>query len=77
MSVKVLTEVIYVMAGAARLESYPNQSLGRHLCRNLVILNFVRAHLVFIGQPAKAHVQYRIGAIAREATTSIGLFSKI
>jgi hypothetical protein len=45
--------------------------------RNLVILNFVRAHLVFVGQPAKTHLQNRVRAVVREATTSVGLFSKV
>jgi hypothetical protein len=49
----------------------------RALCRNLVILDFVRAHLVFVGQPAKTHLQNRVGAVAREATTSVGLVSKV
>jgi hypothetical protein len=44
---------------------------------NLLMLKLVRAHLVFVGQPAQAHLQNRVSAVASEATASVGLFSKI
>jgi hypothetical protein len=43
---------------------------------DLVILKLIRAHLVFVGQSAQAHLQDRISAVASEAAASVGLFSK-
>jgi hypothetical protein len=82
MSAMVVAET-YVTAGPARLSDRREAATRRSIARigphgrNLVILNFVRAHLVFVGQPAKTHLQNRIRAVVREATTSVGLFSKV
>jgi hypothetical protein len=62
------------IAGLGRIRSIAG--LGR-LGGNLLILKLVRAHLVFVGQPAQAHLQDSVGAVASEATASVGLFSKI
>jgi hypothetical protein len=44
---------------------------------NLLILKFVRQHLVFVSLPAEPLLQIAVGAFASEAAACVGLFSKM
>jgi hypothetical protein len=44
---------------------------------NLLILKFVRKHLVFVSLPAEPLLQITVCAFAGEAAASVGLFSKM
>ena len=43
---------------------------------NLVVFEFVGYRLIFVGHPAQAHLQSRVGAIASEPAAFVRLFSK-